>query len=137
MAIISLTQYGLKPIRGKIKIINGKATLQDFTIDQQRLMNKYFDKDLGIFVAETCARYMNPYIPMDTGALSQNYITEPYKVTYTSVYARRIFYGEGMNFSKEKHPLATARWDRATEAAKKGAIAREVERYIKAKGGAK
>ena len=30
---------------------------------------------LEIFAAETAARYMNPYVPMRDGFLSQNYIT--------------------------------------------------------------
>lgn len=87
-----------------------------------------------MFLAETCAKEMNPYVPMDTGMLSQNYITEPFKVTYTSVYAHRQFNGDGFNFSKEMHPLATSHWDKAMVSAKKTKIAKEVTDYIKQYG---
>lgn len=86
---------------------------------------------VGLFAAETCARYMNKFIPMDTGMLSQNFITQPFKVIYTSPYAHRVFYGEHFKFNKEHHPLATARWDKATSSASGRQIAKEIETFIK------
>lgn len=89
------------------------------------------DRRVGIFTAESFAKHANPFVPMYTGALSQNYKTEPYKVTYTAPYARKMFYGTGFNFSKESHQLATARWDKATKTAKGNVIAKEVEEFIR------
>lgn len=86
---------------------------------------------VGRFIAETTARHANQYIPMDTGVLSQTYDTEPFVIKYKAPYARRVFYGEGYNFSKEKHPLACARWDKATSAGQGKAIARETEKFIR------
>lgn len=85
---------------------------------------------VGIFMAETCARYMNPYVPMITGALSQTYDCKPWEVHYTMPYAHRQFVGKHQH-SKEMHPLATSRWDKATENAKSVQIAKEVTAYIK------
>lgn len=86
---------------------------------------------LGIFMAETCARYMNKFIPMDTGMLSQNFITKPFKVIYNSPYAHRVFFGEHFNFSKEQHPLATARWDIACGRADGNRIAKEINSFMR------
>ena len=88
------------------------------------------NRSVGLFVASTCERHMNPYVPMDTGMLSQNTIVEPFKVTYNQEYAKRCFYGWDLNFRKEKHPLATSRWDKATESAKGNVIAKEISTYI-------
>lgn len=103
--------------------------LVDFDVNKtlKRLINN--DK-VGLFMAETCARYMNPYIPMETGMLSQNYITEPWEVTYTQPYAHTMLEGDGFNFSKEQHPLATAHWDEATQKAKSTQIAKEIQSFI-------
>lgn len=52
----------------------------------------------------------DPYVPYDTGKLSQNVTVSDKGVTYNQPYARRVFYGDWINFHKDKHPLATARW---------------------------
>lgn len=93
----------------------------------KRLVN---NDRVGLFMSETCARYMNPYIPMDTGMLAQNYETKPFEVTYNQPYAERMFYGTEFNFNQEKHPLATARWDNACQNAKATQIAKEVTTFI-------
>lgn len=98
-----------------------------------KIKNICNNRSVGLFVATTWERYMNPYVPMDTGILSQNTTIEPFKITYEQMYATHCFYGEGFNFRKEKHPLATARWDKATESAKGNVIAKEISEYL-AKG---
>lgn len=89
------------------------------------------NEGLGRFAAESFARLMTPYVPMDTGTLSQSYSTEPYKVIYNQPYAHRLYEGKGFNFSREKHPLATAHWDEAAKAAKGTQFANELTRYIR------
>lgn len=89
---------------------------------------------VGLFLAETCARHMMPYVPMDTGVLSQTYTTDPFKVTYTSIYAHYQYEGTNFNFSKEQHPLATSHWDKAMIVAKRGTIAQEVTDYLRRLG---
>lgn len=81
-------------------------------------INKAFNKAM----AETSARYMNPFVPMKSGILSQDYTTSADAlkgyVTYTSPYAHRQYNGTDFNFSKEHHPLATHHWDKAMLIAK-------------------
>ncbi len=86
---------------------------------------------LGIYAAEALAKLMTPYVPMDTGTLSQSYTTEPRKVIYNQPYAHRLYEGEGFSFSKEKHPLATAHWDEAAKVAKGKQFADEITKYIR------
>lgn len=99
-------------------------------------INKTVDRicrndSLGQFMAQTCARYMDKFVPMDTGMLAQTFTTKPFEVVYEKPYARKLFFGEGFNFSKEKHPLATARWDKACSSANGQAIASELIEFIK------
>lgn len=95
------------------------------------ISRRFINDRTGLFMAETCARYMDKFIPMDTGALAQNYTPEPFKVTYNVPYAQYIFNGDRMNFQKEKHPQATAHWDKATQSAYSTQIAKEVSEFIK------
>ena len=85
---------------------------------------------VGIYMAETSARHMDKFIPMDSGILAQSYKTEPFKVKYYAPYARRMFWGENYNFQKDRHPLATARWDIATSSAEGQQIADELRAFI-------
>lgn len=105
----------------KVDIPNPKRSINNLTGNNR----------VGIFVAETCARYFNPYVPMQTGTLSQTYTTEPNKVIYHAPYAKAMYYGKGFNFNKEKHPQATSYWNRAAMAAHKKSISNEITMYIK------
>lgn len=88
------------------------------------------NRKVGLFCASTWERHMNKYVPMDTGMLAQNTNIEPYEVHYNQTYASKVYEGTGLNFSEEKHPLATAYWDRACASADGEKIAREVSRYL-------
>lgn len=97
-----------------------------------KIASRFTNNDeIGTFAAETVARHMSPYVPMDTGMLYSNFTTRPWQITYESNYAKHCFFGTGINFRKDKHPNATARWDKATESAKSIQIAREITNYIK------
>jgi len=76
-----------------------------------------FTKAFNIYQAQALERYMNPFVPMNTGILSQttNISADSLAgyVTYNSVYANRQYHGTGFNFSTEQHPLATSEWDKA------------------------
>ena len=89
---------------------------------------------VGMYMAEQAERLMAPYVPMDTGMLVDNTTVEPFKVTYNSTYAHYIFFGNGLNFNKEKHALATARWDNAMSAAKGRQLCNEVTEFIRKNG---
>ena len=97
----------------------------------QKTMARILDDKTGIFVAETCGRYFNDYVPMKEGMLSQNYTTEPFKITYGQIYSHYIYNGDGFNFSTEKHQNATSHWDKAGMAAHSGQISKEITEFIK------
>ena len=97
--------------------------------------------DLGInysfnlAVAESSARYMNPYVPMKDGTLSQTYETGADiiggYVKYIQLYSHYQYDGVGFDFSKEKHQLATHHWDKAMMLSKGEQFTREVDRLRK------
>lgn len=94
-----------------------------------------FGKKVNLFTAETCARHMNPFVPMESGVLSQTFLTradnESGYVEYVQPYAHYQYVGEDLNHSKEMHPLATSYWDKAMWIAKKGQVTSEVNAYRK------
>ena len=106
-----------------------KVSLQIF--NPQKTMARILDDSVGIFAAETWARYINPYVPMRDGFLSQNYTTESNKIIYNQLYAKRNYYGDDFNFLTEQHPLATSHWERPAYAAKKDQVAKEITEFIK------
>ena len=106
-----------------------KVSLQIF--NPQKTMARILDNPTGIFVAETCARYFNDFVPMKNGELSQTYTTEPFKIRYEQLYAHHIYTGSNLNFSTEKHQNATSYWDKAGMAAHGGEISKEITEFIK------
>ena len=89
---------------------------------------------VGLYAAQQAERLMAPYVPMDTGMLVDDTTVEPFRVTYNSTYAHHVYEGINLNFNKEKHPLATAKWNNAMQIAKAGQLATEVTNFIKKNG---
>lgn len=85
-------------------------------------------------------RLYYPFIPFgDTEELASNveYIYEDGKgkIHHKVPYAHKQYEGETHKFKKDKHPLATAKWDVAAEnAGKKEALVRFTEKLIKGGG---
>ena len=78
----------------------------------------------AFFTAE-CARYMDRFVPFDTGTLAETVIQggEPTRnvksttITYAQPYARYVYYGisksgKRLNYQKDKHEDATSYWDK-------------------------
>lgn len=89
------------------------------------------NKALGLFLANTAAAGMNKYVPMRTGALSDFTVIKPFKVSYGVPYAKYVYYGYGMKFSKDKHPNATAEWDKAYKIADGQKLADSATQFLK------
>lgn len=72
---------------------------------------------LGAYASTQAARLMEPFVPMDTGALSESTgSSQPWQVTYDTPYARRQYYlGYFANFNREKHPAAMSHWDKGPD----------------------
>lgn len=116
-------------IRHVAKYDNNEITFEIF--DERKTLDRICgNRALGYFVAETCARYMNPYVPMRTGMLAQNYTVDPFMITYDMPYAHRMYYGEDFDFNTEMHPNACAKWNEPMEKAKKKQIAKEITMYL-------
>lgn len=101
----------------------------------QLFKEKGINEELAIFSAETFARYMNPFVPFQTGILSSSYITGADNtngyVKYTQRYARAQFFGDNFKHNLDYHPKATSRWDKAAWNADKDRIMGEINEYRK------
>lgn len=78
-----------------------------------KLENLLQDDALMLSINNALARYCHPYVPYLHGPLSETVEVTPECVRYTQPYARRQYYGDNFNFTKDYHPLATSRWDEA------------------------
>lgn len=84
---------------------------------------------LGLFAAEEAARLMTKYIPWDTGALTESADTsEPWFVSYSMEYAKRVYYGNHLRFKKDVHPQARSHWD---EGINKRALANKLSAQVR------
>ena len=69
--------------------------------------------EFGKAVAEAWQKRVEPYIPYNTGRLCHDVTIKPFAVQYNAPYANKVYNDLKMNFRKDKHPLATARWNEA------------------------
>lgn len=82
-------------------------------------------------VHQTFAGIIDPWIPFDTGNMSQEEISISAEcVTYYAEYARKQYYGTEFNHTRTHHPLATAYWDKVAMQTEKEHLAQEVHDII-------
>lgn len=89
------------------------------------------NKALGTFLASEAAKGMDKYVPKRTGYLAGSESTSPFKVTYNAPYAVYVYNGRGMNFAQDKHPNATAKWDRAYAIADGSKLGKAGTKFLK------
>lgn len=94
-------------------------------------LRRIFDNQTMTYAHTRLHALCSPYVPMDTGNLDQDVKIDNTCVHYKAPYAHRVWDGEGMNFSRDKHPLATAHWDAAMKVAKGQQLADEITEYLK------
>ena len=96
------------------------------------------DGEIQKFFTETCAEYMDPYVPFRSGALA-DYIIVGNEIWYDQEYAQYQYYGARADLShlimtknrtRTDHPLATSYWDRYMWTAHKEDIIRQVQNKI-------
>ena len=73
-----------------------------------------------------------PYVPMDTGRLLRDVCFGPGTIEHRAPYARRVYYGAGLNFRRDRHPLAVARWSRAAEKTQAPELLRRLQACVDA-----
>lgn len=103
-----------------------KYSLKDF--DKRGILNKYGmqkDGNLHLFLANSCFRRMQKYVPFDTGALSTTAIVQPGSVTYTQPYAHRQY------TTNKGKGLRGKYWDKKMIVNERDALTREVENEAK------
>lgn len=103
-----------------------KYTLEDF--DKNKIIDKYGMQENGdtqLFLANTCFRRMQKYVPFDTGALSTTVTVRPGSVTYEQPYAHKQYTTNKGKGIRGKH------WDKKMKSAEKEIIVKEVEAYAK------
>jgi hypothetical protein len=103
-----------------------KYTLEDF--DKKKIIDKYGMQENGntqLFLANTCFRRMQKYVPFDTGALSTTATVKPGSVTYEQPYAHKQYTTNKGKGIRGKY------WDKKMVANEKNLVAKEVENYAK------
>lgn len=103
-----------------------KYTLKDF--DKNEIVDKYGMQENGntrLFLANTCFRRMQKYVPFDTGALSTTATIKPGSVTYELPYAHKQY------TTNKGKGIRGRYWDKKMIANEKSAIVKEVEEYAK------
>jgi len=91
----------------------------------------------ALFMAETWRRLVNPFVPMDSGFLANDSTSISSEgstgyIHYVAPYAGPVYYGTRMNFQTHKHPLASAKWDKAAiRSGKYKTLVSDTDAYIK------
>ena len=103
-----------------------KYTLEDF--DGDKIIDKYGMQENGdtqLFLANTCFRRMQKYVPFDTGALSTTVTIKPGSVTYELPYAYKQYTTNKGKKYRGKY------WDKKMISAEGELVIKEVEEYAK------
>ncbi len=76
-------------------------------------------------------RLYKDYVPFQNGNLMENVTITEKGIKHNEPYAHRMYEGDNFNFHKDKHPLASARWDEAAKPSQLPKLARTLNSYIK------
>lgn len=104
--------------------------IQAVEIDPKAAAARVVDERARLFSQQALWALASDFVPRDTGNLMTNVRVTPEGVEYLAPYAQRVYYGDGMNFSREKNPLATARWDQAAMAARKAQLVAMIQGFF-------
>lgn len=94
------------------------------------------DTDKAMFtLSQQVLKDSNEYVPADTWALRNSSLSssnfEEGKLIWNTPYARRLYYGTGYNFSKDKNVNASAEWFEKAKAVHKGDWLKLADKLIK------
>lgn len=107
-------------------------------LNELKIMAKVTNNNFGLYAAEQWKKLISPYTPRDTGKLEDTAQIQPWEIIYDPInpqngyhYARKVYYGIGLNFQTTNNPYATHHWDKAAEqAGKKTDLYRELNTYL-------
>lgn len=103
-----------------------KYNLEDF--DKNKIVSKFEMQEGGktqLFLADTCFRRMQKYVPWETGTLASHVTVRPGSVTYEEQYAHKQYTTNKGKGIRGKY------WDRKMVNNEKALIVKEVEAYAK------
>lgn len=131
-----------------------RVTIRDPAGTARRIL----DKQARIYANTRLHAYCSPYVPMDSGNLDQTVEINEECVHYKSPYAHYQWEGKvygpnypitengqvvgfvspsekyptnrNLEYSKDKHPLATSHWERAMAVAKGQQLADDISEYL-------
>lgn len=105
----------------------------EINIDGKKIANEIITKDVRIFANEDFWRLYEDFVPMRKGSLYTNKEINETGIYHKVPYAKKMYNGEDFNFSKDKHPKATAKWDEVAFISQGEILKRDIEAYIKSK----
>lgn len=83
------------------------------------------------FFTDTCAKHMDKYVPMDTGALRTNISKTADSITYESPYAHAQYVGYTKGEVQNYTTAGTGSyWDKRMWSAERETVIKEVQRYV-------
>ena len=87
------------------------------------------------FFTNTCARYMDKYVPKDEGALRRNLDIQADSITYQSDYAEAQYKGvvHGKQVKNYTTPGTGPYWDKRMVSADMNDVVKEVQDYVEGK----
>ena len=109
-------------------------------LDKASVFNKTqaITHNVGVMIdiSSKAVEIIEPYVPYDTGELKDDVdyvysLTEGSQIVYNADHASRCYYGDDINFHKDKHPLATAHWDKVAMQTQRDRLVREAEKILK------
>ena len=99
--------------------------------DKKAVLNAVaLDDEFGQYAAESWRKLIEPYVPYRTGRLCNDVTVKPFKIEYNAPYSGDVYNNVNMNFNKEKHPLATAKWDEVAAPAVKDWFVQDLQSFI-------
>ena len=114
----------------------GQKVTVKVNVDLKKAGISKITDDVKLFAVNDMFRLMSPYVPMESGTLFETVDRSTKGVLYKSIYARYQYNGVNFHFNHDpnKHPLATAKWDKAMLAAHGDKLMRDIQNYINRKG---
>lgn len=108
-----------------------KLTMQPISVIKKHLELEPNGK-VQKFLTDTCYRYMDKYVPKDTGMLRTNVDKGANYITYESVYAHAQYVGriKGGKVTNYTTPGTGPYWDKRMWSAEKEQVIREVQEYV-------
>ena len=99
-------------------------------LDARKIKRRFVNDRVCQYAHLQLWRLCSPYVPMQTGDLMENVEITPEHLRYAAPYAARMYYGVGYRFKKDRHPLATAMWDKAAMQTQRDKLTREIAAYM-------